>query len=246
VIVIPAIDLKDGQCVRLKQGKFDHVTVFGDDPPAIARRWESLGAEWLHVVDLDGAVGRSPKNRGAIKSVINSVKVPVQVGGGIRNMDTIDEYIEMGVSRVILGTVALKNPDLVEEASEKYPGQIALGIDAKDGKVAVEGWTEVTHRTPIEIAGSFEHLPLAAIIYTDIHRDGMQSGVNIEGTRALAEATKIPVIASGGVSTIDDIRALLPLEPVGVVGVITGRAIYTGSLDLAEAVALAKSKGNSH
>ncbi|HDM75843.1 MAG TPA: 1-(5-phosphoribosyl)-5-[(5-phosphoribosylamino)methylideneamino]imidazole-4-carboxamide isomerase [Deltaproteobacteria bacterium] len=240
MIVIPAIDLKDGQCVRLKQGKFDHVTVFGDDPPAIARRWESLGAEWLHVVDLDGAVGKSPKNREAIRQIIDSINIPVEVGGGIRGLETVDEYIGMGVERVILGTVALKNPELVEEASNKYPGKVAVGIDAKSGKVAVEGWTEVSNKTPIEIAKSFSHLPLAAIIYTDIQRDGMQTGVNIEGTKALAEAIDIPVIASGGVATLDDIRALLPLERAGVIGVITGRAIYAGTLDLVEAIALAK------
>ncbi len=240
MLVIPAIDLKDGQCVRLKQGKFDHVTVFGDDPPAIARKWESLGAEWLHVVDLDGAVGKSPKNREAVRRIVESVDVPVQLGGGIRDLKTIDEYIDMGISRVILGTVALKNPELVNEASRKYPGKVALGIDARDGKVAVEGWTEISSKSPVEIAVSFSRLPLAAIIYTDIQRDGMQTGVNIESTKTLAEAIDIPVIASGGVATLDDIKALLPLEAAGVIGVITGRAIYAGSLDLAEAIALAK------
>ena len=240
MIVIPAIDLKDRQCVRLKQGKFDHVTVFGDDPPAVARRWESLGAEWLHVVDLDGAVGRSPKNREVIRQIVESVKIPVEVGGGIRNLDTVDEYFSMGVGRVILGTAALKDPHLLEEASKKYPGKVAVGIDAKGGKVAVEGWTEISSKTPVEIARSFSHLPLAAIIYTDIQRDGMQTGVNVESTRALAEAIDIPVIASGGVAALDDIKALLPLEKVGVIGVITGRAIYAGTLDLAEAIALAK------
>ncbi len=245
MIVIPAIDLKNGQCVRLKQGKFDRVTVFGDDPPGIARKWESMGAEWLHVVDLDGAVGKSPKNREAIKEIIDSIGIPVEVGGGIRNLETIDDYIEMGVGRVILGTVALKNPELVEGASKKYPGKIAVGIDAKDGKAAVEGWTELSTRTPVEIAKSFSHLPLAAIIYTDIQRDGMQTGVNIESTRILAESIDIPVIASGGVATLDDIRALLPLEPSGVIGVITGRAIYAGTLDLAEAITLAKTGPSS-
>ncbi len=241
MLVIPAIDLKNGQCVRLKQGRFDHVTVFGDDPPAIARRWESLGAEWLHVVDLDGAVGKSPKNREAIRKIVECINIPVEVGGGIRSLDTIDEYFSMGVARIILGTVALKDPQLVEEAGKKYPGKIAVGIDAKSGRVAVEGWTEVSTKSPVEIALGFSHLPLAAIIYTDIQRDGMQTGVNIDGTRKLAETIDIPVIASGGVATLDDIKALLPLETVGVIGVITGRAIYSGTLDLAEAIAVARS-----
>ncbi len=240
MLVIPAIDLKNGQCVRLKQGQFDDVTVFGNDPVQIAKRWQAEGAEWLHVVDLDGAVGRSPKNFDVIRAIVKSVRIPVQVGGGIRNPETISKYLEIGVARVILGTIALANPRLVIDAANKYPDRIALGIDAKEGKVAMEGWTKLSSRSPLEIARSFSDYPISAIIYTDIHRDGMLSGVNVEGTKRLAEGIPIPVIASGGVATLDDIKSLLPLESVGVIGVITGRAIYSGTLDLKGAIKVAK------
>lgn len=242
MLVIPAIDLKDGQCVRLKQGKFNQVTVFGNDPPAIAKKWEKEGAEWLHVVDLDGAFQKSPKNLQAIEQILGAVHIPVQVGGGIRELDVVSRYLDMGVSRVILGTVALRNPDLFSEACDRFPGQVALGLDAKGGKVAIEGWTEVSTKSPLEIARSFSSFPLSTIIYTDIQRDGMQTGVNIQATKALAESVAVPVIASGGVASIEDIEALLPLEACGVIGVITGKAIYTGSLDLGHAIEIAKNR----
>ncbi len=237
MIIFPAIDLKEGLCVRLMQGDPERVTVYGRDPAATARRWVDEGAPWLHVVDLDGAFTKTPKNRPVIKSLVKAVAVPVQVGGGIRSLETIQDYLEAGVQRVIIGTAALRQPELLAEASRRYPGQVALGIDARDGRVAVEGWRETTETTAITLAQQVAHLPLAAIIYTDIQRDGMQSGVNLEATRRLLEATDIPVIASGGVATLADIEALLGLVPLGLQGVITGRAIYSGTLDLAEALA---------
>jgi phosphoribosylformimino-5-aminoimidazole carboxamide ribotide isomerase len=241
MVIFPAIDLKDGQCVRLMQGDMDRVTVYGSDPGAMARRWQDEGAEWLHVVDLDGAFSKSPRNRRGVQAIVESVTIPVQVGGGIRNLDTITEYIDMGVGRVILGTVALREPELLAEAAGKNPGKVALGIDARGGKVAIEGWRETTQLDAASLVRQFETLPLAAIIYTDIHRDGMQTGVNIEATRQLILETRFPVIASGGVSTISDIEALLPLIPMGLLGVITGRALYNGTLLLKEALACAQS-----
>ena len=237
MIIFPAIDLKDGLCVRLMQGDPDRMTVYGKDPSAVARRWEEEGAEWLHVVDLDGAFSKAPKNREVIASIVKSVSIPVQVGGGIRLLDTIDDYLSMGVQRAILGTVALREPQLMEEACKRYPNRIALGIDARDGRVAIEGWKETTGTDVLSLVRSFSHLDLGAVIYTDIHRDGMQSGVNVEATRRLLEASGLPVIASGGVATLADIQALLPLISLGLVGVITGKAIYNGTLILSEALA---------
>ena len=240
MIIFPAIDLKEGVCVRLMQGDPDRATVYGNDPVAVAKRWEDEGAEWLHVVDLDGAFTQSPKNRDAVLAIVDALSIPVQVGGGIRTLETVDDYLARGVERVILGTVALRRPEIMEEACRKHPGRIALGIDARNGMVAVEGWTETTSSDAVSVVKRFAALKPAAVIYTDIHRDGMQSGVNVEATRRLMEETGVPVIASGGVATLEDVLALLPLEPLGLLGVITGRAIYTGTLKLGEAISCAR------
>jgi len=240
MIIFPAIDLKNGVCVRLMQGDPERATIYGKDPVAVARHWESKGAEWLHVVDLDGAFTKRPVNGGIIRSIAESLSIPVQVGGGLRTLENIESYISAGIARVILGTAALRDPGMLEEACGRYPGRIALGLDARNGMVAVEGWKEATGTDAVEFVRRFENQPLAAVIYTDIHRDGMQSGVNIEATRRLIESTKIPVIASGGVSTMEDVERLLPLVPLGLLGVITGRAIYEGTLDLGEAIRRAR------
>lgn len=240
MIIFPAIDLKDGQCVRLMQGDLERMTVYGKDPAAMAKRWEQEGAQWLHVVDLDGAFSKQPRNKAAILAIVQSVSVPVQVGGGIRNLETIEDYLGLGVERVIIGTAALRQPELLEMACETYPQRVALGIDARKGKVAVEGWKETSSTDAISLVEQFAGLPLAAIVYTDIHRDGMQTGVNIEATRRLLESTATPVIASGGVATMADLESLLPLIPLGLLGVITGKALYTGTLKLSEALARAQ------
>ncbi len=240
MIVIPAIDLKDGHCVRLEQGLMERDTIFGDDPAKQALEWQKQGAEMLHIVDLNGAFAGIPQNRSSIEGIVKAVGIPTQLGGGIRDLATIEAYLSLGISRVILGTAAHKNPRLVEEACHLFPGRIAVGIDAKNGMVAVQGWAEVTDISAGELAKRLEGFGIAAIIYTDISRDGMLGGPNIGATRQLAESIRIPVIASGGVSTLKDIEELLLIESSGVVGVITGKAIYTGSLRLAEAVLLTK------
>lgn len=240
MIVFPAIDIKDGQCVRLMQGDPDRATVYGKDPVVVARRWEGEGAEWLHIVDLDGAFSKAPRNRDLVLEIARSVSIPIQVGGGIRTLETVEDYLASGVERVILGTVALEQPDMLREACGKYPSRVALGIDARDGMVAIEGWKVTTGTDVRTLVDGFSTLPLAAIIYTDIHRDGMQTGVNCDATRRLLESTPIPVIASGGVATLADIQVLLPLAELGLLGVITGRAIYNGTLDLREGLAVAR------
>lgn len=240
MIVIPAIDLKEGKCVRLEQGLMERDTVFCDDPAAQAREWERQGAELLHIVDLDGAFAGKPANEAAITAIVKVLAIPTQLGGGIRDIPTIEAYLALGISRVILGTAAQRNPELVKEACRLFPGRIVVGIDAKNGKVAVQGWAEVTDVTAVDLARKFEGDGVAAIIYTDISRDGMMQGPNIEATRALAEAISIPVIASGGVSSLRDIENLMAIEAAGVTGVITGKAIYTGAIRLAEAIALTK------
>jgi phosphoribosylformimino-5-aminoimidazole carboxamide ribotide isomerase len=202
----------------------------------MGQRWQAEGAAWLHVVDLDGAFGARPQNLEVIRRLRRAVTIPIQLGGGIRSLDTMAAYIDLGIDRLILGTAILKDPEVVARACQAYPGRIALGLDAKEGLLAVEGWTETTQRTAAEVAQELAHLQPAAIIYTDISRDGVKRGVNVEATRNLARATDIPVIASGGVSSLDDIKALLPLAPLGVIGVITGRALYDGNLDLKEAI----------
>ena len=238
MIVIPAIDIKNGKCVRLQQGRMDRETVFGEDPSAMALRWEKDGAEMIHVVDLDGAIEKRPRNLAAIKKILEAVRVPLQVGGGVRDIDTIGMYADAGVQRIIIGTEAIRNPSLVQDACKRYPGQIVVGIDARNGLVAIEGWTETTGTQAVDLARQFEDSGVAAINFTDIHRDGMQTGPNLEATRKLAESISIPVVASGGVSTLADIQNLIPLEPFGVIGVITGKALYAGTLDLKEAIAL--------
>ena len=237
MILYPAIDLKDGNCVRLLRGEMAAATVFGTDPAAQARSFVEAGCRWLHLVDLNGAFAGAPVNGQAVEAVLTAVEVPVQLGGGIRDRATIEMWLEKGVQRVILGTVALRDPDLVRAAARAHPGRVAVGIDARDGKVAVEGWAETSDVAAIDLARRFEDAGVAALIYTDIERDGAMQGVNVAATAALARAVTIPVIASGGVSSIDDLRALrasgAPLD-----GVISGRALYEGTLDLGAAVAL--------
>ena len=240
MIVIPAIDLKEGKCVRLEQGLMERDTVFNDDPGAQAKVWEEQGAELLHIVDLDGAFAGEPKNRSAIEAIVRAVTIPTQLGGGIRDIATIEAYLDTGIDRVIIGTAAQRNPELVQEACSRFPGRIVVGIDARNGMVAVQGWAEVTGVTAIELAKKFEGFGVCAIIYTDISRDGMMQGPNIEATCALAKSISIPVIASGGVSSLQDIRNLMAVESSGVTGVITGKAIYSGALDLAAAIALTR------
>jgi len=242
MIIFPAIDIKDGVCVRLMQGDPDRVTVYGKDPVSVAKRWEGEGAGWLHVVDLDGAFLRRPANRQVVDSIVKVVSIPVQVGGGIRNLETIREYLDSGVERAIIGTAALRQPEILEQACGLYRSRIALGIDARNGLVAIEGWKETSGTDAVALARRFEKLDLAAIIYTDIHRDGMQSGVNIEATKRLLQSCSIPVIASGGVHTLQDIEDLLPLVPLGLLGVITGKAIYSGTLRFKDALARVREK----
>jgi phosphoribosylformimino-5-aminoimidazole carboxamide ribotide isomerase len=240
MIVIPAIDLKEGKCVRLEQGLMERDTVFNERPADQAREWESQGGELLHIVDLDGAFAGVPRNREAIASIVESISIPTQLGGGIRDIETIEAYLELGIGRVILGTAAIRTPELVVEGCRLFPGRIVVGIDAKNGMVAVQGWAEVTGISAVELARRFEGNGVAAIIYTDISRDGMMAGPNIEATRKLAESVKIPIIASGGVSTLADIQNLMAIESSGVTGVITGKAIYTGAFRLADAIELTR------
>ncbi|MDA8124847.1 MAG: 1-(5-phosphoribosyl)-5-[(5-phosphoribosylamino)methylideneamino]imidazole-4-carboxamide isomerase [Deltaproteobacteria bacterium] len=240
MIVIPAIDLKDGRCVRLTQGDFNRTTIYGDDPAEMASQWKAQGAERLHVVDLDGSREGIPCHETIIRAIVAGTGLPVQVGGGIREMRTVETYLAMGVRWVILGTSALRDPKFVREALRAFPGQVILGIDASGGKVAVQGWTEKTDATAVDLARRFAEDRPAALVYTDIMRDGMETGVNLQSTREVAEAVGIPVIASGGVSGIGDIERLTALEEKGVVGVIAGKALYTGALSLAAAIACAK------
>jgi len=243
MIIIPAVDIKNGKCVRLVQGRIDAETVFGDNPVHMARQWDAFGVEIIHVIDLDGAFQKEPQNAGVISKIVQAVQARVQVGGGIRTIETIETYLNLGVNRIIIGTEAIRNPQLVRDACQKYPGQIVVGIDARNGLVAIEGWTETTQTRALDLAKQFEDQGVAAINFTDIHRDGMQTGPNIQETRKLAQAIDIPVVASGGVATIADIHNLMPLESSGVMGVITGKALYAGSLDLAEALSVAKNVG---
>jgi len=234
--LIPAIDLKDGHCVRLKQGRMDDATDYGDDPAAMALRWQSLGARRMHVVDLDGAFAGKPANREAIRGICEALTIPVQLGGGLRDLKMIEGTLKLGVQRVILGSVAISNPSLVDEACAAFPGQICVGIDAKAGMVAVHGWDDVTDVKAVDLARRFEDAGVAAIIYTDIARDGMLTGPNIDETAALARAISIPVIVSGGVARMDDVTACAAHVHDGICGAITGRAIYEGTLDFAAAM----------
>jgi phosphoribosylformimino-5-aminoimidazole carboxamide ribotide isomerase len=238
VILFPAIDLKDGSCVRLQLGEMDRATVFNDDPAAQARTFEEQGFRYLHIVDLNGAFAGKPVNETAVDAILDAISIPAQLGGGIRDMATIEAWIDKGVARVILGTVAVRDPGLVLRACSEFPGRIAVGIDAKGGKVAVEGWAETSELTAVELARRFEDAGVAAIIYTDIERDGVLKGLNLEATAALAQATSIPVIASGGLASIADVEALLRPEFAMLEGAITGRALYDGRLDAREALAL--------
>jgi len=239
MIFYPAIDLKDGACVRLLRGRMEDATVFNADPTAQAKEFEQQGAEWLHLVDLNGAFAGAPVNGSAIEQLVSGVSLPVQLGGGVRDRETIDLWLERGIRRVVLGTVAARNPELVRSAAKAYPGCIAVGIDARGGKVAVEGWAETTELTALELAKRFEDAGVAAIIFTDIDLDGAMEGPNVEATAEMAAATSIPIIASGGVSSMADLQALkdsgAPLD-----GVISGRAVYEGEIDVAEAVRVLK------
>ncbi len=233
MIVIPAVDLKGGKCVRLYQGKMDRETVYSDDPTAMALKWEKMGAEMLHIVDLDGAVGGSPSNTEAVKAIVNALTIPCELGGGIRDMETIEEYIGIGLERLVLGTVAVKNPELVRQAATTYPGRIVVGIDAVKGKVAVEGWTETSGEDAIDMARRIEDMGVRAINYTDISRDGAMEGPNIRETKKMVKAVDIPIVAAGGVTRVKD---LVALAKTGVEGAITGKAIYEGAIDLKEAI----------
>jgi phosphoribosylformimino-5-aminoimidazole carboxamide ribotide isomerase len=238
MILYPAIDLKDGACVRLRRGEMDDATVFNDDPGAQAKQFADAGCEWIHVVDLNGAFAGKPVNGDAVDAILAAVDVPVQLGGGIRTLETAANWIERGVSRIVLGTVAVKDPAMVIAACRRWPGKVAVGIDARGGRVAVEGWAEQSEMTAQDLAARFADAGVAAIVYTDIDRDGMMRGVNVDGTAALAAATAIPVIASGGVASLDDLVALKARG--NIAGAISGRALYDGSLDLAAAVAALK------
>ena len=238
MILFPAIDLKDGACVRLKLGEMDQATVFNDDPAAQAAKFERQGFEWLHIVDLNGAFAGRPVNASAVEAIRAKVKMPVQLGGGIRDMATIEAWLSKGIRRVILGTVAVRDPALVKAACTRFPGRIAVGIDAKGGKVAVEGWAETSELTAIDLARRFEDAGVAAIIYTDIDRDGVLKGLNLPSTVELARSTSMPVIASGGLASIEDVKALLLPENAMLEGAITGRALYDGRIDPAAALAL--------
>ena len=241
MLIIPAIDIKDGKCVRLQQGRMDSATVFSDDPAKAAAQWAGQGARRLHVVDLNGAVAGKPRNESAVKAIIAALDsdIPVQLGGGIRDLDTIERYLDDGVSYVIIGTAAVKNPGFLHEACDAFPGHIIVGLDAKDGKVATDGWSKLTGHDVIDLAKRFQDYGVEAVIYTDIGRDGMMTGVNLEATRKLAQALTVPVIASGGLTSLEDVKSLCELESEGVVGCIAGRAIYEGKLDFTAAVKLA-------
>jgi len=241
MLIIPAIDLKDGQCVRLKQGEMASATVFSTDPAAMARRWIDAGARRLHLVDLNGAFAGKPINEVAIQAIVEEVgdEIPLQLGGGIRDLDTIERYLDDGITYVIIGSAAVKNPGFLHDACNAFPGHIIVGLDAKDGRVAVEGWSKVTHHEVIDLAQKFQDYGVEAVIYTDIGRDGMMSGVNVEATVKLAQALNIPVIASGGITNLEDVRRLCAVADEGIIGAITGRAIYEGTLDFAEAQRLA-------
>lgn len=241
MMIIPAIDLKDGHCVRLKQGIMEHATVFSEKPDEMAIHWLNQGARRLHIVDLNGAFAGKPRNEIAIKKIVQAIddQIPIQLGGGIRDLDTIERYLDDGITYIIIGTAAIKIPGFLKDACNAFPGQIMVGLDARNGKVAVDGWSKVTRHDVIDLARKFEDYGVEAIIYTDIGRDGMLSGINIAATVELAKELTIPVIASGGITNADDIHKLCAIESEGIIGAITGRAIYEGSLDFKEAQILA-------
>ncbi|HEY6821848.1 MAG TPA: 1-(5-phosphoribosyl)-5-[(5-phosphoribosylamino)methylideneamino]imidazole-4-carboxamide isomerase [Burkholderiales bacterium] len=238
MLIIPAIDLKDGRCVRLQQGRMESATVFSDDPVKMARHWAEQGARRLHIVDLNGAIAGRPKNEKVIRDIVSAVgeQVPIELGGGIRDLDTIESYLDAGVTYVIIGTAAVKNPGFLSDACYAFPGHIIAGLDAKEGKVAVEGWSKMTGHDVVDLAKKFEDYGVEALVYTDIGRDGMMAGINIEATLRLAQAIKTPIIASGGLNSVDDVRLVCEkLVPEGVIGAIAGRALYEGKLDLKKA-----------
>jgi phosphoribosylformimino-5-aminoimidazole carboxamide ribotide isomerase len=240
MLLIPAIDLKDGRCVRLRQGRMEDETVFGEDPVEVARRWVDAGARRLHMVDLNGAFAGKPVNAGVVKDVAEAFPdLPIQVGGGIRDEETVQAYLDAGVQYVIIGTKAVSAPHFVNDLCLEFPGHIIVGLDARDGKVAIDGWSKLSHHSVYDMAQRFEQDGVEAIVFTDIGRDGMMTGVNVDSTVELARAITIPVIASGGITSMDDIRALCAVADEGIMGAITGRAIYEGTLDLAEAQKLA-------
>ena len=242
MLIIPAIDIKDGRCVRLKQGNMQDATVFSEDPAGMARHWLSQGAQRLHVVDLNGATSGKPRNEPVVRKIVEAVgaKLPVQLGGGIRDLDTIENYLDLGVSYVVIGTAAVKNPGFLQDACTAFGGHIMVALDAREGKVAVEGWSKMTGHDVLDLARKFENYGVEAIIYTDIGRDGMLSGVNVDATIKLARELRTPVIASGGLTSLADIETLCAVESEGITGVITGRAIYQGTLDFKQALSLAE------
>jgi len=245
VLIIPAIDLKDGRCVRLKQGDMSTATVFSDDPVAMARHWAAQGAKRLHIVDLNGAIAGRPKNEKVIRAMIAAVgeQVPIQLGGGIRDLDAIESYLDAGVTYVIIGTAAVKNPGFLSDACYAFPGHVIAGLDAKDGKVAVEGWSKMTGHDVADLAKKYEEYGIEALIYTDIGRDGMMNGINIDATLKLAQQLKTPIIASGGLNSVQDVETICDkLAPEGVIGAIAGRALYEGKIDLKQAQAAANKK----
>jgi phosphoribosylformimino-5-aminoimidazole carboxamide ribotide isomerase len=237
MLIIPALDIKDGHCVRLKQGKMDQATVFSDDPVSMAKHWKSEGARRLHVVDLNEAAAGKPKNEGVIRSILEALgdSLPVQLGGGIRDLDTIERYLDLGVAYIIIGTAAVKNPGFVQDACTAFSGHIMVSLDAKDGKAAVEGWSKMTGHDVVDLGKKFQDYGVEAIIYTDIGRDGMLTGVNVEATLKLARELHVPVFASGGLTSLADVEALCGIESEGITGVVTGRAIYQGTLDFKKA-----------
>ncbi len=242
MIILPAIDLKGGRCVRLQQGRMDRETVYAEDPVQMAIHWEELGAEYLHVVDLDGASEGRPRHAAVVEKIVKTVKMPVEIGGGIREKETVREYLSFGVERVVIGTVAYQSPELLEELCRAFPGKIVVGVDASGGKVAIRGWKEVTHRLARDIVKEVEERGAAAVIYTDIKRDGMLTGPNIEEIQGVASVLSVPVIASGGVSSVDDIVALKELEEKGVEGTIVGKALYEGVVNLPDLIQVAGTK----
>lgn len=234
--IFPAVDIKDGKCVRLRQGVEDQVTVFSDDPAAMARQWVAAGTRWLHVIDLDGAFSGTPRNMDLIRELCSTVSIPVQLGGGIRSIEVAGKYLEAGVTRLIIGTVALEDPELFRELCQAYPGRIGVSLDARDGNLKTKGWVEDAGKTVADVVPELERAGAAFFIYTDISRDGMQSGVNIPALEALLAMTEKPVLIAGGISTLEDVQAVYPLHKQGLAGVITGKAIYAGSLDLKAAL----------
>ncbi|TMG75940.1 MAG: 1-(5-phosphoribosyl)-5-[(5-phosphoribosylamino)methylideneamino]imidazole-4-carboxamide isomerase [Betaproteobacteria bacterium] len=245
MLIIPAIDIKDGHCVRLKQGKMSETTVFSEDPVGIAKHWKSEGARRLHLVDLNGAAAGKPRNEAVIRAVLQALgdAPPVQLGGGIRDLDTIEHYLDLGVGYVIIGTAAVKNPGFLQDACTAFSGHVIVSLDAKDGKVAVEGWSKMTGHDVVDLAKKFQDYGVEAIIYTDIGRDGMLTGVNIDATLKLARELRVPVVASGGLTSLEDVKALCKIESEGITGVVTGRAIYQGKLDFKKAQAEADKLG---